>query len=179
MSRRLAALVSAGGLLALGGCSPEPNPFLAVVLVDDRPTLVVANCALNRVESVTLWEIDRDASPAPATEPGPPPYPDWRVWAPVPPASRGALPASLPDAPARLELLGPPPPGWQAGADNSLREFREDREYHVFASSRTAAVDFTLARLRQLKAGEVLSAVNYDERVESEEDFQKRAGKFC
>jgi hypothetical protein len=82
-------------------------------------------------------------------------------------------------APARIAFFERPP-SWLIRQE-TLGEFREDAEYHVHGgSTNTASLEFTVARLRELAPGTVLTAVGYrDQHVVSEAEFEEAAEKDC
>jgi hypothetical protein len=75
------ALLGVVALLGLAGCSPDPHPYLALTMVDDRPTLLIAACARSQVWSITLREGDNATSPAPTSSRSQPL--EWSVASPL------------------------------------------------------------------------------------------------
>jgi hypothetical protein len=76
-----------------------------------------------------------------------------------------------------MVLLEAPEGGWTVNPNSELRKLREDTGYVVTGSFRNiASVRFTLADLRAMKPGEVLTATGYiDQHVVPEADFQEAA----
>jgi hypothetical protein len=175
--RLIGALLGGAALLGLTGCAPEPDPYSALAMVDDRPTLLIAECARSGIGYVTLWERASAASPVPATIP--PRYPEWSVESPRSTPGPNGIRRSTEDAPARLTFFEKPS-DWLISKE-TLRAFREDAEYHVHGGlGNVASLEFTLARLRELAPGEVLTAVGYrDQHVVSEAEFEEAAQKVC
>jgi hypothetical protein len=62
-----------------------------------------------------------------------------------------------------------------------MRAFREDAGYYVHGgSTNVASLKFTVAVLRELAPGMVLTGVGYqDQRVVSEAEFEKAAQEDC
>lgn len=82
-------------------------------------------------------------------------------------------------APARIAFFEKPS-SWQVQRE-TLRTFREDAEYRVNGgSAKVASLEFSVAQLRELAPGMVLTAVGYqDQHVVSDADFEKAAQKDC
>jgi hypothetical protein len=82
-------------------------------------------------------------------------------------------------APARIAFFEKPS-SWLI-TQETLRAFREDAEYRVHGgSTNVASLEFTVAQLRELAPGTVLTAVGYqDQHVVSEAEFEKAAQKDC
>lgn len=152
--------------LALGGCSPKPEPFLAVRMTGDRPAIVVADCARDEISYVSVNETSSSSS-RPAT---PGPGVEWVA---------GAPPKSAVPAPAEVVPFDVPE-GW-AGESLHLNHFREGVEYYVSGGlGGVGMVTFTLADLRALAPGQVLAPTGYsDQHVVTEDEFQKAARDFC
>jgi hypothetical protein len=165
--RLLSALAGVVTLLGLAGCSPDPHPYLALTMVNDRPTLLIAACARSQVSSITLSESDNTVAR------------EWSVAAPLStPAPNGVKHPTV-AAPARIALFEKPS-SWLIRQE-TMRAFRDDAEYRVHGGlANVASLEFTVARLRELAPGMVLTGVGYqDQHVVPEADFEKAAQKDC
>jgi hypothetical protein len=175
--RLVGALLGAAALLGMAGCSPDPHPYFALVMVGDRPTLLIAECARAEIEYVTLWERDNTASLAPASSPSQPL--EWSVASPLSTPAPDGVKFPTTDAPARIAFFEKPS-SWLIRKE-TLRAFRDDAEYHVSGGlAHVASLDFTVARLRELAPGKVLTAVGHSgQHVMSEAEFAQAAQKDC
>lgn len=169
LRRLVGTLVGTVVLLGLAGCTPDPHPYLALSMAGGRPTILVAECARSAISYVTVRESSPAASPAA----------QWQVASPVGTPGPGGVRERLADAPARITLFETPP-GWLVQRE-TLREVREDAEYSVSGGTANAgSLTFTVAQLRDLAPGTVLTAVGYrDQHVVSEGAFEKAAQKDC
>jgi hypothetical protein len=175
--RLACALLGVVAPLGLAGCSPDPHPYLALTMADDRPTLLIAECARSGVWYVTLGELDSPTSPAPTGSQ--PPSLEWSVASPLSTPGPNGVKHPTAVAPARITFFEKPS-SWLVQRE-TLRTFREDAEYFVHGgSSNVASLEFSVARLRELAPGMVLTAVGYqDQHVVSDADFEKAAQKDC
>jgi hypothetical protein len=153
-------------VLALGGCSPNPDPFLALRMTGDRPAIVVADCARDEMFYVSVNETSSASAPPTTVGPGV----EWVVGAPP----RSGVPAPAEVIPFDV------PEGW-AGESLRLDHFREGVEYYVSGGpANIGLLTFTLADLRALAPGQVLAPTGYNKKhVVTDDEFQKAARKFC
>ena len=172
--RLVRAVLGIAVVLGLAGCTPDPHPYIAVTIVDDRPTLLVAECARTRIEYVTLSERDDSTSPSPGRA-----RHEWSVASPLSTPGPDGVRNPTAVAPARITFFVNPP-SWLVRS-KTLRAFREDTEYRVDSGvANVGSLTFTLARLRKLEPGKVITAVGYlDQHAVSEADFEKAARKDC
>jgi len=175
--RLVSALLGVVALLGLAGCSPDPHPYLALTMVDDRPTLLIAECARSQVSYITLWEGDNTTSPAPTRSRSQ--ALEWSVASPLSTPAPNGVKDPTAAAPARIAFFERPS-NWLIRQE-TLRAFRADAEYSVHGgSTNVASLEFTVARLRELAPGTVLTAVGYrDQHVVSEAEFERAAQKDC
>lgn len=168
-------LTGALALTGLTACTPDRDPFFAVLMKDRKPTLLVAECARGGVDLVYVWETVGNASPAMGSL-----DPKWQVHSPTDGFPTNAATAVDVDAPATITLLETPP-GWLVG-DDSLGRFREDAEYLVGGGmiGNIGGVKFTLTQLRALPPGQVLTITGYEEQTQqSTADWAKDAKDSC
>ncbi|MEU4621045.1 hypothetical protein AB0G04_13830 [Actinoplanes sp. NPDC023801] len=177
------AVLASATLIPLSACSPDPDPLFALAMVGDRATVLIAECARAQIDYVAVWERADPASPVPQ-QPGAPDgrtdkWIEWHVESPRKPVPSSTLKTSAVDAPAQVTLLETPP-GWVITRDE-LTELREGVEYHLSGGlGKIGSLDFTLARLRELPPGDVLTATGYlEQHVVPEAEFQAEARKHC
>lgn len=165
--RLVSALAGVVTLLSLAGCSPDPHPYLALTMVNDRPTLLIAACARSQVSYLTLSESDNTVAR------------EWSVASPLSTPAPDGVKHPTAVAPAQIALLERPS-RWLIRQE-TLRAFREDTEYHVHGgSANVASLEFTVGLLRELAPGKVLTGVGYqDQHVVSEAEFEEAAQKDC
>ncbi|MCA2211576.1 hypothetical protein [Jidongwangia harbinensis] len=175
--RLVSALLGIVALLGLAGCSPDPHPYIALAMVDGRPTVLVAACARGELSYVTLAEREDTTSPAPSDVRHRPR--EWSVGAPLSAPGPDGVRSPVATAPARIALFERPS-DWLISRE-TLREFRDGAEYRVYGGpANVATLEFTVARLRELAPGTVLTGVGYrDQHVVSEPTFEKAAEKDC
>jgi hypothetical protein len=175
--RLVSALVGVVTVLGLAGCSPDPHPYLALTMVDDRPTLLIAACARSQVSYITLRESDKTVSPAPTGSQ--PSSREWSVASPLSTPAPNGVKHPTAAAPAQITLFERPS-SWLI-TQETMRAFREDAEYRVNGGlANVASLEFTVALLRELAPGTVLTGVGYqDQHVVSEAKFEKAAQKDC
>jgi hypothetical protein len=171
------ALLGAVAVLGLAACSPDPHPYLALTMLDDRPVLLIAACARSDIEYITLWESDATASPAPADSR--PQRLEWSVASPLSTPGPNGVKVPTVDAPARIVFFDQPA-GWLT-RQQTLRAFRADTEYLVHGGlANVGSLEFTVAQLRELAPGKVLTAVGYrDQHVVTEAEFEEAAQEDC
>jgi hypothetical protein len=158
----------------LAGCSPKEEPFIAVTVVGDQPAVLIAECARDEVNSVNIWE---ERSATATASPGD--LPAWAVMSWVDRVDASPERPVVP-APARITFFDVPP-GWRVvGSEDTLHEFRDGQVYVVSAGPpRSILLTFTLAQLRGMAPGDVLTSVNSQHEVVSEARFQEVAGESC
>ncbi|BCY08153.1 hypothetical protein [Actinoplanes sp. L3-i22] len=173
MSKRWAGLLlGVAGLLSLTACGPKANPYFALVMADGKPTVLIAECARDGIDYVTLWESGTSTAP-PATRV------EWSVEAPTSPLPSSTIRVSTVEAPARITLLETPPE-WLNQRD-TLPELRDGVEYYLSGGlSNPGSLTFTLAQLRAMAPGEVLTVTGYTEQhVVPEKDWRSAADQAC
>jgi hypothetical protein len=175
--RPVSALLGVVAMFALAGCSPDPHPYLALTMVDDRPTLLIAECARSEIWYITLSERGNTTSSVPTG--ARPPSLQWSVASPLSTPAPNGVRNPTAAAPARIAFFETPS-SWLIRQE-TLREFREDAEYLVHGGgTNVASLEFSVARLRELAPGTVLTAVGYrDQHVVSEAEFEKAAQEDC
>ena len=160
------ALLGAVAVLGLAACSPDPHPYLALTMLDDRPVLLIAACARSEIEYITLRESNTESV-------------EWSVASPLSTPGPNGVKVPTVDAPARIVFFDQPS-GWLMRQE-TLRAFRADTEYLVHGGlANVGSLEFTVAQLRELAPGKVLTAVGYsDQHVVTEAEFEEAAQEDC
>ncbi|GLW34868.1 hypothetical protein [Actinoplanes regularis] len=164
--RTATLLIAAVAVLGLTGCSPEPDPYFALRMTDGKPTLLIAECALTRIDYISIWEHGRTGASGTAS-------PEWQVDSPLRPIPSTTIKTSAVDAPAQVTLLEVPP-GWFTQKD-TLRELRDGTEYYLSGGlANVGSLSFTLAQLNALAPGDVLTSFR-KKQVVTEQTWREKA----
>lgn len=177
MRRRIAlAMVPVLGLLT--GCSPAPQPLLALAVRDGRPIAVLMDC----------YDYDQDLSVSLDAEESAQPgvSPDWVVTGAG--AGKPVEVALLSDVPNGRSTLSPDPGvtpqswAWDP-VGGRLSELRPGVRYRLSGFSGTSpvlGVEFTTADLERIGADQVLAPRDYRTlRIMDREVFLDRARDRC